>query len=45
VSEGLLRKEDFTAAGICAWCAWEPDEPIRMLVARMAVQAKTERGM
>lgn len=37
----LLRKEDFTSAGICAWCAWELDEPIRVLLARMAAQRES----
>jgi len=34
----LLRKEDFTDGGICTWCAWELDEPVRALLARMDAQ-------
>ena len=27
----LLRKEDFTGAGICLWCQFDLDEPARAL--------------
>jgi len=31
----FLRSSDFSSAGICAWCQWELDEPMRLLAARL----------
>ncbi len=38
----LLRPTDFSEQGVCTWCQWELDEPVRRIVGRFSAQKASD---